>query len=69
MEKQDLQAGESQWQNSNYTTSQIQEQKTQRHESGKMVLNQAQDKTEKQQKHFRVAINYDQLVDIHHTQN
>ena len=64
MEKQDLQAGESQWQNSNYTTSQIQEQKTQRHESGKMALNQAQDK-----KHFRVAINYDQLVDIHHTQN
>ena len=47
MEKQDLQAGESQWQNSNYTTSQIQEQKTQGHESRKMVLNQVQDKTEK----------------------
>ena len=33
MEKQDLQTGESQWQNSNSTTSYTQEQNTPRHES------------------------------------
>ena len=43
MEKQDLQAGESQWQNSNSTTSYIQEQKTSKYESRKMALSQAQD--------------------------
>ena len=43
MEKQDLQSGESQWPNSNSTTRWIQEQKTQRYESRKMVLSQAQD--------------------------
>ena len=37
MEKQDLQAGESKWQNSNFTL----EQKTLRYESRKMVLNHA----------------------------
>ena len=43
MEKQDLKAGESQWQNSNSTTSYIQEQKTSKYESRKMALSQAQD--------------------------
>ena len=58
MKKKDLQVGESQLQNSNSATSQIQEQKTPRYESIKMVLNQAQYQTEKQQKHLRVAITY-----------
>ena len=47
MEKQDLQAGESWWQNCNSTISSIQEQKTKKKlrydESIKMILNQAQD--------------------------
>ena len=43
MEKQDLHAGESQWQNSIYTTSYIQEQKTSKYDSRKMALSQAQD--------------------------
>ena len=42
MEKQDLQAAESQWQNSNSITSLIQEQKTLKYESRKMALSQAQ---------------------------
>ena len=41
MEKQDLQAGESQQQNSNSTTSYIQEQNTLKYESRKMALSQA----------------------------
>ena len=57
MEKQGFPAGESRWQNSNSTTNQIQEQKTPRYELKKMVLNQAENLTEKQQKHFRVALN------------
>ena len=43
MEKQDLQAGESQWQNSDSTTSYVQEQITSKYESRKMALIQAQD--------------------------
>ena len=43
MEKQDLQAGESQLQNSNSTTSYIQQQKTSKYESRKTALSHAQD--------------------------
>ena len=43
MEKQDLQAGESQLQNSNSTISYIQQQKTSKYESRKMALSHAQD--------------------------
>ena len=43
MEKQDLQAGETQWQNSNSRTSYIQQQNTPKYESTKMALSQAQD--------------------------
>ena len=56
MEKQDLQAGESQLQNSNSTTSYIQQQKTSKYESRKTALSHAQDQTGEQKRHFRVAI-------------
>ena len=56
MEKQDFQAGESQLQNSNSTTSYIQQQKTSKYESRKTALSHAPDQTGKQKKHFRVAV-------------
>ena len=56
MEKQDFQAGESQLQNSNSTTSYIEQQKTSKYESRKTALSHAPDQTGKQKKHFRVAV-------------
>ena len=57
MEKQDLKAGEVEFQFYNQLDPETINKKKPRQELRKMISNQTQDQTEKKQKHFRVTIN------------